>query len=417
MLHQQTQEEANEKSLLHTAGRLPAVAPQSPPLQDAYQEFDGEAETDTQATGGNPISAATSELETREQSLQIKRLRLKLSRHSFLPQQDAYWENPGPLSPYKFAAVIGGLCSPAPPLWRERMLCAWLLGHSPLTPPQQAEAARELGRVARNRHVSQSEQLRGHLQASTLRTLPVAALGAVAITIQMMSATITNKLVADDTLFIFTSAIAFVALLIPVFTVLFGLGGLLNIHRANRVRMAAVLALGRLRSPEAVGALARATLDVSPGIRSVAEESLRQCLPQITPDHYARLDADTVPALCRLLNVKKERLFANHAHTEQLVLDALAALGKIGDGSAVRPVESVAEDGWTQPVRAAARQILPVLQERQRQENNPRLLLRGSAPPPTPGDQLLRPTSTTLIALPEQLLRPSVAPKTENKGK
>lgn len=302
--------------------------------------------------------------------------------------------------------MIGGLCSPAPSLWRERMLCAWLLGHSPLTPSQQAEAARELGRVTRNRHVSQAEQLRGHLQVSLWRTLPVSALGAVAITIQMMAAPITNKLVADATLFEYMSAVLFVAFLIPVFIVLFGLGGVLNVHRANRVRMAAVLAMGRLRSPEAVGALARATLDVSPGIRSVAEESLRQCLPEITPDHYARLDADTVPALCRLLNVKKERLFANHAHTEQLVLDALAALGKIGDGSAVRSVESVAENGWTQSVRDAARQILPVLQERQKQENNPRLLLRGSAPPQTPGDQLLRPISTTLIALPEQLLRP-----------
>lgn len=382
-------------------------------LQQQTQEetFDNKvyvaATTETQTRAGSFPLRVAAENEALKQALQIKRMRRKLSRRSFLPLMDAYWENPGPLDAEKFSAVLAALCNPAPHSWREQMLCAWLLGHAPLTSEQQAEAARELGKVARNRYAPKGEQFRAPLRMAGMWSLPCSAVGAAAITLQVFIPSIINKpMVVDIWVFLFMSVVTFFALLIPVFGVLACLEGIANVHRLNRVRIAAILALARLQTPYAVGSLARATLNAIPAIRSVAEESLRVCLPQITSEHYARLDADTVPALCRLLNVKKERLFANHAHTEQLVLGVLEALGKIGDGSAVRPVESVAEDGWTDAVRNMARDILPILRERQQQENDPRLLLRGSTPPQTGSYQLLRPTSDTSHTPPEQLLRP-----------
>lgn len=411
MLHQHTQEATGETKGLYDAEQARNVASQLPPPASCV-----EAGEDTQADTDFPLAATASATATSEQTLLIKRLRRKLFRRSFLPQRNAYLENPGPLSPYKFAAVLGRLCDPAPNAWRERMLCAWLLGHAPLTSEQQREAARALGKVAQNRHAPLAQQLFILLKTAALQNLLVAAVPTIWLTCQLFWDMPLNRPAVKFEILAFTS-ILYLTAFVALFPLATALPTTLTVHRTLRIRIAAILALARLRIPEAVSPLARATVNVNPNIRSAAEEGLRQCLPQITPDHYARLDADTVPALCRLLDVKKERLFANHAHTEQLVLDVLAALGKIGDGSAARHVESVAEDGWTQAVRDAAREILPLLRERRQQENNPRLLLRGSAPPQTTGDQLLRPTSTPLIALPEQLLRPISAPKREDKGK
>ena len=304
-----------------------------------------------------------------------------------------------------FSAVLAGLHNLAPNIWRERMLCAWLLGHAPLTTAQQHEATRALGKVVQNQHAPRPQQIRSQLQTAALRALPLTGILAIWATSQLVENTGYNHFAVSFTTFSFMVEGMFALLYVPLFFGLLPFSAALNIHRGNRVRVAAILALARLRAPEFIGPLSRAALDVSHGIRVVAEESLRQCLPQITPDHYGRLDADTVPALCKLLDVKKERLFAGHLHTEQLVLDVLDALGKIGDGGAVRHVESVAEDGWTSPVRDAAHQILPLLRLRQQQENEPRLLLRGSTPPPASPDQLLRPTLPAPHAAPEQLLR------------
>ena len=402
MLQQQAQDEARETSPLQSVALLHTT-----PLQSGeVVASDTNAEIEAQAAVSSPVSAVAAP-EASRQAMLIKRLRRKVSRRSFLPLMDAYWEKPGPLNADKFDLVLATLRNPAPHAWREQMLCAWLLGHASLTAHQQAQAASELGKVARNRHAPQNQRLLAHLHTTGLWTLPFAALGAAAITIQMIMTTLIHKSIGIDvSLFLYMCVVLFVALLIPIFVAIFGLTGLSIYHHSIRVCIAAMLALARLETPQAVAPLARATLYASPSVRSVAEESLRQCLPHITPEHYAQLDVDTVPALCRLLHVKKERLFANHVHTEQLVLEVLAALGKVGDGSAVRPVESIAEDGWTESVRNAALAILPVLRERQQQENDPRLLLRGSTSPQAGSDQLLRPTCTASYTLPEQLLRP-----------
>ncbi len=361
-------------------------------------------ETETQAKN-DPLISEVLPIETRQQTPFIQKLRRKLFRRSFPSMPQAYSENPSPLDAQKFSAALTALCNPAPSAWRERMYCAWLLGHAPLTPAQQLEATRALGSEVQFRYVSRYDRFRAHLRRVEYQTLPLAVISALWITLPIIRHGTHHHTTLDLSTSVFMVAGMFLALYVSLFPSVFLLSALLNMRRVNSVRVAAILALARLRAPEAIGPLSRAALDVSHGIRVVAEESLRQCLPQITPDHYGRLDADTVPALCKLLDVKKERLFAGHLHTEQLVLDVLDALGKIGDGSAVRHVESVAEDGWTSSARDAARQILPLLRQRQQQENELRLLLRGSTPPPTSPDQLLRPTLPTPHTAPELLLR------------
>src|SRR5262249_22483297 len=79
--------------------------------------------------------------------------------------------------------------------------------------------------------------------------------------------------------------------------------------RANRVRAAVARALGRLRVPISVNALAEASIEKGRlhqasgdnKVRQAAWEALLDVLPTLTPDHYGKLRAQTVPNLCRLL--------------------------------------------------------------------------------------------------------------------
>lgn len=382
-----------------------------------FPEEVSNANTETQDVQWSQIEASALE-DLERNAINVPRLRRKLPKRSLLRRARINWHSPSPLTEEKFVALLSKLRDPDPAVWRERVLCAWLLGHSPLTADQEREAATDLGNVLQNRHAGRRARYRANLEDVSRYTVPLAALLTILADLQIANSQWyrnpgttyfppefhTYPLLGFLVSF-FSIGVLWNALLYPL---LFPLVTARNMARNNRVRGAAALALGRLRAPEGIEALARATLDVSPHVRAIAEPALHLSLPTLTNEHYGRLGPFVVPALCHLLDHKKERLFAYHVRTERLVLQSLTALEKIGTGAAVSSVEKVARDGWTDSVREAAQEILPVLQERQRLENDPHILLRASALPQS-GEHLLRAAPSALHDhAPEQLLRPQV---------
>ena len=89
---------------------------------------------------------------------------------------------------------------------------------------------------------------------------------------------------------------------------------------------------------------------------------------------------------------------------ERDILTILNALEHIGDSGALSPVNRLAEKGAFASVRARATNLIPLLEERRRQENDRSMLLRGSAEPRSKAS-LLRPAYRTFTADPSELLR------------
>lgn len=183
-------------------------------------------------------------------------------------------------------------------------------------------------------------------------------------------------------------------------------------RKLNRLRAEVMRACGRQRllsMPDAVadGVFYATGLQQTLGCRKVREaatQALPEMLAALTPEHYGQLPAGTTPALCRVLYHPDNRLVA-------LVLDAL---GKVGDGRAVAPVEQMMRRGRTPELRAEAERILPMLQERKRQEEAHSSLLRPSSVPEDTPEVLLRPATAQSCVEPETLLRTVGAPSEEH---
>ncbi len=90
---------------------------------------------------------------------------------------------------------------------------------------------------------------------------------------------------------------------------------------------------------------------------------------------------------------------------EAIELDILELLRRHGEGSAADPVGRILKRGRTGRVRTKAAEILPVLKERLRIEQEPKVLLRPSGPPEDSPGELLRPAVSTADRDPSMLLR------------
>ncbi|HZT40793.1 MAG TPA: hypothetical protein VFA07_01320 [Chthonomonadaceae bacterium] len=176
----------------------------------------------------------------------------------------------------------------------------------------------------------------------------------------------------------------------------------INDHYLHRVRAAAAASLARLGDTESIGLLIKVIkanwgLQSSTGcwqLMGACRKSLTRLLPTLTEADYGRLPSVTTPSLCWLLE---------HSG-EPLNLEILEALGKVGDGRAVACVERIAA-GRPSALQQKAERILPILLERQRQENDPKILLRPSDATGVMQAGLLRPSQPIRDAGPEQLLR------------
>ncbi len=180
-----------------------------------------------------------------------------------------------------------------------------------------------------------------------------------------------------------------------------------ELKSARELRFLAAHALGRVGEVEALDALSAACLERTLYTPEMALISLRVLLPQLTCDHYGRLDSQVVSNLCSLLSRRAPDYFIYEAAKETYIEELVTALGKIGDARAVGPIVRAATH-WSQgKVAAASAHALAAIEERHRRETERATLLRGAGQPAVSEAELLRAASGKAEAKPEQLLRPA----------
>jgi hypothetical protein len=295
--------------------------------------------------------------------------------------------------------VLEALSLTSPRRWRERGAAAWILGQVQLQPEEKASAVEGLCQLLDNQtYTGRRRSIKRPLKRAA-QLLYVPTLLGMLITFLFLVITLVNDSPASRSLLDWmlpcVLGTAVYTIVTAPLTISIATAG--DRKRNARVRAAAATSLGRMQMPQSVGALARAVLNGSMPVHKAASSALQHVLPTLTPDHYGQLGADAVPSLCRVLPFAEETL----------ALAILDALAKVGDGSAVDSVERLTKRGRTAKVREEATRLLPILQQRQAEENAPKILLRASEQTRPGGDVLLRPASGVSDARSEELLRPS----------
>ncbi len=277
------------------------------------------------------------------------------------------------------------------PVWDECWLTIWLLRHISMNTAEQERAATTLISIVEKRLPTPKYCLRRRVGNGLARTLLfLAAMFCYLLYHFDWLAGEGNwySFIMLRMMLIVTCAVA------PLFLPLFCLFDALY---ANRVRAAAVAALGYLKQASFLGVITKATKDSSLVVRNAALDALPLVLPSLTPEHYGSFSSETISGLCHILD-----------HAEAVLqLTILEALIKVGDGNAVRSVERTAVKGRSEQARSLAIHVLPVLQQRQQQENASRMLLRASQSVSESSRILVRPAQESAGTEPHQLLRSS----------
>lgn len=197
--------------------------------------------------------------------------------------------------------------------------------------------------------------------------------------------------------------------LIPVYVVLVSIVFLIAERRSDMERQpivaSASAALGRLGSissiPDLIDAAASNRVDAG---KVGAANALIAVLRHVGPEHFGILDARAERLIERLLG----------SRDISLAISLTRVLEYIGTGRSAAPLERLAElsDDYYRAadIRAEARRVLPVLQERKRQEEAPTHLLRPAQAAGRGSDTLLRAAATNAEneESARQLLRPGV---------
>lgn len=305
--------------------------------------------------------------------------------------------------------LLQSLQTPRPYHWRRQTVAAWMLGY----PQNKSEDAEEVEKrlikmvdIWRLRNVSY-RLLRAAGWSGLLCAIYIVT------TIFSMGHDMPSFLLFSMVLAaVFLSAF-FALLLMPVLA-------LVENSKMTRIRVTAVASLGRLHSVEGLPALARACLEGPESnsfrmrrtphkMRSMALQAMEQVLPCVTEYDYARL-ASGIPNLCKVLDNLAMKSHLEPQLSERVALLILSALGKVGDGRATVIVERVAQTATEETVRRAAWSVLPLLQDRRRQENAANTLLRGASPNMAGQETLLRAVAPADQTDPAQLLRPNISP-------
>ena len=134
-----------------------------------------------------------------------------------------------------------------------------------------------------------------------------------------------------------------------------------------------------------------------------ARRALRSLLPLLT-----EADGDLLPrsSLLLLLDSIGAMRQALAPQAPDLTAAIVQSLRYVGPGSAFDAVQKLEQRCDAPQVWAACREVLPVLQARREQERASSSLLRASAQPSTPDNQLLRAASAAPATNPNELLRP-----------
>jgi hypothetical protein len=302
-----------------------------------------------------------------------------------------------PIEPKEVEALIHCVIDPSAGRWRRRQVAAWTLAHIPLDDEQKVLASHALCLVLdQNLPYDTSRMFR--LCVRWVSTV-LALAGGLALLTTLgdnidASAWLYNVLVAA-----FAMAILSTLFFMPAASLV------ADDRRVNRVRAEAAWSLGLLRQAESVDALAAVVGPLS-GLRRPALTSLLAILPLLTPEHYGQLKTPTVPNLCQHVLTQAD---------DDLVLAALTALERAGDGRAVAPVKLLCHESVREPIRGRALNVLPILQERQDRERASGMLLRGAEAPVATPDQLVRPVDAESFTPSEQLLRADLTPSPSPK--
>jgi hypothetical protein len=170
------------------------------------------------------------------------------------------------------------------------------------------------------------------------------------------------------------------------------LSPILDLMREQRLRHVALQTLGRVGGAASVDALAAsASLKSGWATAEKALPPLRRVLKRLDSSDYGAAPPEGIRRLCELLMDCDARGLTYLAADVPLILEAL---GRVGGGNAVETVERIAEAGRMPVWRAKARDILPVLRERQRREQDSARLLRATESP-RDSESLLRPAAAS----------------------
>jgi hypothetical protein len=302
--------------------------------------------------------------------------------------------------PSTIQPLLDVLATPSPPCWKECTVAAWMLGYLSPPPEQQSMVTERLCQVLDNPQDKTGRLFAKRSLQRIVKALPLSGALGLMITLAFLIASLLEGALGTPRMEHGIGLVIAFFLGVTVYAVVCSpfvlpLSAAYDRKRINRVRAAAATALGRVASPESVGALARAASDKSASVRKAAQAALLQALPTLTPEHYGRAGSETVSHLCKVLRKAEP----------PLALAILEALVEIGDGSAVATIEWLVQRGNTEKVREAARGLLPILWQRREEENAPKMLLRASTSTECPSGVLLRPAKGHTTTEVEQLLR------------
>lgn len=297
--------------------------------------------------------------------------------------------------------------------WRERIVAVWMAGHAPLTQEQKTTAAVTVGKILGRRDASIGERLESQSVTAFRRSIVLSCVTFFVITLLLACRTACTpyaRAQADAAVIVILGSI--VSLIAGLLASPFAMPLVLPFsiaadkHRLKRLRTMAARALRRLKVPETVGDLARGALEHSRTVSQRSLEALQEVLPTLTAQHYGCLGAEASPALCEAM-VHFEGGVTNHTGQEEdLVVQLLEGLEKVGDGRAVREVERIAHRGHTERVRSVAQKTLPILLARREREQHRDLLLRASSEEGVGATELLRSVTQSAASEPLELLRP-----------
>lgn len=163
----------------------------------------------------------------------------------------------------------------------------------------------------------------------------------------------------------------------------------------RRNRNATARLLAQVEDRRIVGPLTEA-LDYGDALtRDAARQCLLRLLPQLAPADAYKLDARHRRRLNRVLS----------SEDEPLILAVLQALPRIGDSSAITPVQNLKRFHRAKKIRRAATECLPLLQLRIEELRLSGTLLRPSSEAEAAPEMLLRPLSTDIEFESRELLR------------
>ena len=283
------------------------------------------------------------------------------------------------------------------PRWRERRLAIERLSSAHLTPEQHEETVALLVATAK----TDSSLLKFAVRRGIIGTVGVGGLIATTLVWNLLDEILrTNPL-----LILLVSAligIAFTPLLALVFCGIFAVES----HKMNRVRTKALKALAEMKAVEGLGVLLTAAKNLSQ-LRQF-DGALLGLMDFLTPMHYGTLPTEAVPLLCDMIAHEHRSLGKSTADARIIIL--LKALGSVGDGRAFAFVTKLMQTGKTDSVRIVARDVVPILEERKRMENEYGMLLRHSSVPLNPKNDLLRAAHSHPDTQYETLMRPVETP-------